>query len=158
VFPCSLRADRRHVGVLLFLAFGMIPLAGCGKARKPVIVAGKVSYKGQPVGGGTIALHPVTEGAPIPGGIRPDGTFSFGDVPPGEYQVAIETESIRQFAKKGGNYMKMSGAKVPEGMKVSDAPDSSYVAIPKKFADPKTSGLTWKVEGMSPTKDFDLTN
>ena len=33
-----------------------------------------------------------------------------------------------------------------------------HVAIPPKYKDPKTSGLTWDVKGGRNTKDFDLTD
>jgi len=151
------RSFRPLFAILILLASVLLPLAGCAKSNKAVIVSGKVSYKGKPLGGGTIQFHPAT-GDPIPGGINPDGTFSFGGVPPGPSRITIETESIRNTVQKGGDYMRMPGAKIPEGMKVSDAPQPTYVPIPKKYADPNTSGLTWDVNSGNSTKDFNLTD
>jgi hypothetical protein len=154
----SIRSFRPFVSLFVLLAAVMLPLAGCGKTNKPLTVSGKISYKGKALGGGTIKFHPSAEGAGmVPGNIKPDGTFSFG-VPAGQSQISIETESVRDVARKGGNYMKMPGAKIPEGMKVSDTPDPTYVPIPKKYADPKTSGLTWDVSPGNNTKNFDLTD
>jgi hypothetical protein len=153
-----IQSFRPFVSLLVLLAAVMLFLAGCDKGKKPLMVSGKISYKGKPLGGGTIKFHSSMEGAGVvPGNIKPDGTFSFG-APAGQSRITIETESVRDVARKGGNYMKMPGAKIPEGMKVSDSPDPTYVSIPKKYADPNTSGLTWDVNSTNKTKDFDLTD
>ncbi|HWG45231.1 MAG TPA: hypothetical protein VN688_20875 [Gemmataceae bacterium] len=153
-----IRPFRWFFSVPVLLALMLLPLAGCAKSNKAVIVSGKITHKGKPLGGGTIQFHPTAGGGPIPGGIKPDGTFSFGGVPPGESRITIETESIRSTVQHGGDYMRMPGAKIPEGMKVSSAPQPTYVPIPKKYADLNTSGLTWDVNSGNATKNFDLTD
>jgi hypothetical protein len=157
--PHSLHRSFCRTGcLLLVLAFGAFSLAGCGGAKKPLVVSGKVTKKGQPLGGGTMQFHPAGGGPIVPGSINPNGTFSFGGVPPGEYTITIETESVRDIVKRGGNYMKMHPDKIPEGMKVPDKPDPTYVPINRKYSDPKQSGLTWNVSSSNQSKDFDLTD
>jgi hypothetical protein len=85
--------DRRPVrGIsLLFLVFGALVLAGCsgGGAAK---VSGKVTYKGNPVTGGSVSFNPVAKGNSYPGkpaaaNVQPDGTYSVEEVVPGSEQI-----------------------------------------------------------------------
>lgn len=59
---------------ILFAAASLIFLAGCG--AKVNTVAGKVSYNGQPVTGGSITLVPEAGGGkPAAANVQSDGTF-----------------------------------------------------------------------------------
>jgi hypothetical protein len=125
-------------------ALSIFLVAGCGGgSKKQGKVTGKVTYGGEPLGGGNVLLvaageHPQTFTA----GIKSDGTYDLAGVPPGEYFVGVETESIKSQA--GGMY-NMGGMKPPAGVKVDQPPQlentPKYVAIPPKYKDPKTSGL-----------------
>ena len=74
-----------------------LSLVGCGGVKSGL--SGTVTYNGKPVTGGSIKLHPqagakATE--PILIQIDPSsGTFTNQELPPGTYQVAIETESVK---------------------------------------------------------------
>lgn len=149
---------------LVGLPLALFLLSGCSGGSKAATVSGKVMYKGQPVTGGTLTLYP-TDGkggnSLIP--IKPDGTFSTTDVPPGAKQVSIETESIKGAPTGGYNQKPPPGAKPPDGAapKMPDIDTSNqpkYVKIPKKYDNPKTSGLTWDIGKSKNTKDFDLTD
>jgi hypothetical protein len=109
---------------------GSLPAAE--KPGKTGAVQGKVTYKGLPVTGGTVAFHPA-KGKPVVAKIQADGGYSAKDVPVGEVVVAVETESVK---KAGG------GAK--------------YVKIPAKYAGPKTSGITVTIKEGKQTYDIDL--
>jgi hypothetical protein len=137
------------------LALSPALLTGCGKASgRNAVVSGKVSYKGQPVTGGLIKFVPADNGSPALGPINGDGTFSFGGVPFGPMQIGIDTESVRNAAR--ADYTRTG--KAPPGTRLPESagPRPAYVPLPKKYADPKTSGLTWDVQRGSLTKDFDL--
>jgi hypothetical protein len=128
-------------------------LTGCGGSSKTAVVSGKVSYKGRPVTGGTIKFIPADNGPPSLGPINPDGTFSFGGVPFGTMQIGIDTESVRNAAR--ADYTKTG--KAPPGTQMPPStPHAAYVPLPKKYADPKTSGLTWDLKRGNLTKDIDL--
>jgi hemoglobin len=81
-------------------------------------VSGKVTYKGVPVPAGTIAFHP-KEGKAISAKLSEDGSYSADMVPPGEYAVTVETDSVK--------------------------PPAKFVKLPKKYAGPETSGLKYTV-------------
>ncbi|HEY7309148.1 MAG TPA: hypothetical protein VH643_07225 [Gemmataceae bacterium] len=145
---------RVIVGCALLLGL----LAGCGgKSKKDLSLSGKVSYKGQPVTGGTLTLTPTDGGNTPPANtqIRGDGTYLI--VPPalGELKVSIETESIRG-RSRGTPY-----AFVPKGEKQPDIDTSkmpAYVQIPPKYAKAATSGLSITIQQGKNEKNFDLTD
>lgn len=146
------------VGVLV-ASVGL--LAGCGGSQNAATLSGKVTYPtpDKPVTGGAITLHP-SDGRPLSAPIKWDGTFTLAAVPVGDVKVTIETESIKGMS--GGNpYQPSPGMKPPEGDKpiVFDTPNRPrYVKIPKKYSDPKTTTLSYKVEKTGvQTKDFNLT-
>lgn len=78
--------------VLLLLAAS----TGCGEKTDAVPVAGKVSYKGEPLKNGTVMFIPDGGGTAATGEIQPDGTFKLttfrkddGAVP-GDYTVVVQ--------------------------------------------------------------------
>jgi hypothetical protein len=150
---------------VLGLPLALLLLSGCSGTSKNSTVSGKVTYKGQPVTGGTLTLHP-TDGKggsfpPIP--IKPDGTFMTTDVPAGSWQVAIETESIKGMPTGGYNAKPPQGQKPPDGAapkmpEIDTSGQPKYVQIPKKYSDPKTSNLTWDIVKGKNDKTFELTD
>jgi hypothetical protein len=147
--------------LLLFapLLAGLL-LIGCKSSSTPARVEGKVTYKGTPVTGGTITFHPV--GGEVSGNyqciIKGDATYYQEQMPSGEMIVTVETETINpnpkdrpKDAQMMGAQDKMMGAdpkmmlnKMKEmGKAPADAGQTtgSYVPIPLKYADVKTSTL-----------------
>jgi len=106
-------------------------LAGCGGDSSKATISGKVAYNNAPVTGGTLTLYPAS-GAPYPINIKADGTFNVSDVPVGEMEVGIDTGAVPVAPPAGS----AAGQGLPP-----------HVDIPKKYKDPKTSGLTWDVKG-----------
>jgi hemoglobin len=93
-------------------------------------VTGKVFFKGQPLQGGEVTFIGKKT---FKGAIDKDGTFRVKDIEPGEYKVAVTS----------------SPAKV--------APATPKpVAIPAKYNDPDTSGLTYTVLKGEQTYDIQL--
>jgi hypothetical protein len=136
------------------LAVGLVLLLSLAvAAAKPAssVVKGSVTYKGQPITGGTIAFHPA-RGKPVKASLEADGTYYAKNVPVGEVKVTIETESLRA---KGNPKAK---AKPPDKDKPKDKDSKPpvYVAIPKKYADVETTPLRLKVKGGKQTADFKL--
>jgi len=114
-------------------------------------VSGKVTYKGKPLPGGNVTFAG-KDGKSLAAAIHEDGTYSLEKVPPGEYKVAVETESLRK-AAPGGGVPPKGGDKIAPPP-AADAP--KYVAIPVKYANPETSGLTYTVKTGKQTFDIDL--
>jgi hypothetical protein len=146
---------RTHVRPLLLLPLVLVLACGCGgRAAK---LSGHVTYKGQPVGGGSVSFYPKTGGG-YSAIIAPDGTYTTTDLPPGEMAVAIETESakgkeITEQTGGGGHKAPMSprpgaGEGAPRG--------GQYVKIPDKYKNQETSGLSVTLTSGPQTKDFPL--
>ncbi|HZT82971.1 MAG TPA: hypothetical protein VFA26_22265 [Gemmataceae bacterium] len=120
-------------------------------------MSGSVKYKGQPVTGGTLTLHPADgKGAPTTVNITPAGTFVATGVSPGKMKVTVETESVKGMS---------GGYKVPKDMskdnKVPQFDTSNmpvYVPIPKKYASAQTTPLTWDIGKGNNKQDFELTD
>jgi hypothetical protein len=113
-------------------------------------VSGKVAYKGQPVTGGTVTFAAKEGKATVSAAIAADGTYSAEKVPVGEYNIGIETESVKPKAGPGGLVPPKGGDKVPPA--AADAP--KYVKFPEKYADPRKSGLTFTVKKGKQTLDI----
>lgn len=159
----------------LTLPFLLVLALGCSSSRTPCSVHGKLSYKGQPLGGGSIIFLPAKEDA---GGgyqfnINPDGTYEGGSMPAQEYIVTIDTESAKgsntstdynpggrggQGKDKAGRnaYMEQMKKNAPAGAGQSQQP--TYVKIPEKYNDKAKSGLQVKLTNGKNKKDFDLTD
>lgn len=146
-------------------------IAGCtGSSKTPCTVSGKVTYKGQPVTGGSIAFNPTSEDQQGMYGydIKPDGTYEgTSSLPVGEYIVVIDTESLNPNKAKqdaggmGGKNEKMQQMyreKMKQMGKGGNPPQGTYVQIPKKYSDKKTSDLKAKLTSGKNVKDFELTD
>jgi hypothetical protein len=143
---------------LLACALGIVSSSCSRKGSTPSgpIISGKVTLKGAPVTGGSMTFLP-QKGSPTLITIMPDGTYKASGVPTGEILVGIETESIRGKAPKDGKLTDPGVISKPPSGVPGTAPMAVYVPIDKKYADPKTSGLTVTIsEQPEQTKDFDL--
>jgi hypothetical protein len=140
-----------RAGLAATLAVSITLLSGCGSSKKDGRISGKVMYGNEPLGGGTIILLSTEEGKSQastlpPIGIGVKGNYESGGIPPGEYYVGVETDSIKQMAGGAGGMYNMGGMKPPPGKEVNMPQfDTSnmpkYVEIPAKYKDPKQSGL-----------------
>lgn len=132
---------RKLATLVLAAASGL--LTGCGsKAASPIPlseVKGVVSYQGQPLANGTIAFMPV------------NGTnTATGDIVNGQYSLSTFTKA--DGAPQGDFRVAVTAWDKQPGMGVEGVP-----SIPRKYLDPKTSGLTATVsQENSQTIDFPL--
>ncbi len=86
-----------RIGFVSALILSMTVLAGCDSAsKKNLSLCGKVTYKDQPVSGGSLTLHPADgKSQPISIPLASDGTFLVSSPPTGDMKVTIETDSVR---------------------------------------------------------------
>jgi hypothetical protein len=153
---------RLRLAILFLLVCAMV---GCssGNSAVPGSIAGKITYKGQPVKGGTMKFFG-TDGVGYDAKILPTGAYSATDIPIGELVVTVDTESLKpkDIVPKGKDAdarMKMAGGgqKAPED-RIVYKPEDLYVQIPAKYGTPKTSPLKVTVSKGRNTQDFDLTD
>jgi hypothetical protein len=141
--------------LFVVLAFG----CGAKNPQAPARVSGKVTYKGEPLKGGTLAFHTKDAGI-YTCQIGSDGNYSIIDLPTGDLVVVVETESINP-GKKTATYGKGQRPEYrPPGAPtdVAKADPAAYVKIPAKYANPKTSPLQVTLAKGSQVKDFELTD
>lgn len=132
------RPGRRHGVGLLSIAVVAIAMTGCGEAkpaRTPVFpIKGTITFKGQPMPGALVALHPKSpiEGTPSPrANVTKEGAFEVstydgGDgAPAGDYTLTV------LWYKQVKN-----GADIVAGPNV----------VPQKYAKVETSDLTISVK------------
>jgi hypothetical protein len=93
---------------------------GCGKSgTTPASVHGKITYNGEILKGGQIALHDKNGGGLYSAPIGLDGTYHIADLPIGTMGVTIETETVK--AKQNPTYGAGRGG--GKGAVVSKAPE-----------------------------------
>lgn len=124
------------------------PIAGCSESLdrpKTFPVAGKVTYKGQPVPKGTITFQP-DQGQASVGEIQPDGayrlsTFGEGDgAVPGHYRVYVISNTADPNLMPGSS----PGWKPPKDL------------VPAKYGKAETSGLETTVSEDKKEYNFEL--
>jgi hypothetical protein len=146
------------LGCLVCAVLALAP--GCASETRPKLtggkVAGKVTLDGKAVTGGTITLYQ-NNGKRVLIPIGPEGDFISPNVPVGEVRVSIETESAKMPAE-APDEIAMPKNIDPEMAKFMEQfKKPAYVAIPKRYNDPGTSGLTITITQGKQARDFDLT-
>jgi hypothetical protein len=144
---------------MLFLVLAV----GCGKGKKGQLSGEITTSEGRKVTAGTITFH--TESGSIPRPIGADGTYSVNQLPLGEVEVTVETESANPNVKRqtGADYAKKSGKVLKPGSQGMSSPmpetggtaeKGEYVPIHPKYRDKKTSPLKFTVSGGKQTENF----
>ena len=121
-----MRGRMRTFGVgvaVVLLVVAVRPTAA--EDRKPATgsVEGKVSYKGKPLPGGIVGFH-LASGKLVLVKLKADGSYRVPVVPVGAAKITVETKPAKP---------------VPGGK------PAQFIAIPKKYASPETSGITYTV-------------
>ena len=150
---------------LLSLALG----CGPGNTNTAANVSGKVTYHDQPVTAGTVTFQPKGEVSGFPCAIAEDGTYTASNLPVGDMNVFVETESVNPAIPKpvygppgggqpgGGQQQPAAPPPNPEGtITTTQAPAGKYVKIPAKYNDLKNPALTATLTAGKQTKDFNL--
>lgn len=117
---------RILVGVPLLFAL-MLFVSGCGGNRATARVSGTVTYKGQPLKGGTVSFLP-SDGGAYTAAIAEDGTYATTNVTTGEMTVTVSTSHLNPKAEKQEYGAGKSGKKAPAGGRV---PSKAMVAKEK---------------------------
>jgi hypothetical protein len=129
---CRARSVALLIGAVALSTFG------CGSAEKPIDVAGKVTFRGEPVAEGAIQFIDDRTGRGGQVDLGPDGGYAV-KLFAGEYKVAVTPPYIEDNS---------SGMPNPYYKKVKN--------IPKKYHSTATSGFTAAVSREKASHDFNL--
>jgi hypothetical protein len=122
----------RSCRLVLAVVAGLLA-SGCGGARTGT-VAGKVSYRGQPLPGGFVDF--ISENGQVTTGpIKPDGTYAVAHVPIGPAAITVRDLS--------GALGERSG-------------QARSLKLPLRYRSPEGSGLRYAVTAGRQEHDFDL--
>jgi hypothetical protein len=132
--------DRSLTRASMLFAIGValsVAVIGCGPKQvadpNRTTISGTVTFNGKPLPGGAITFESKEKHINTTISLRAEGRYTTDRVPLGPVQVSIETESL----KFGSPHL--------------------HVAIPAKYADTATSGLTVDVkEGINENVNFKL--
>src|SRR5207302_362988 len=133
----------------------LLVAAGCG--RSTGTVSGKVTFKNQPLKGGTVTFTPKDGPGFVIAQIQPDGSYTAENVPVGETAVTVETETVAP-RKMPKGVINTKGIKNAEGEAVEtpysyERSGDNYVKIPPGYSNPSKSGLQLTVTSGSQTYD-----
>jgi hypothetical protein len=129
----------RPVSAAALVGAAVLLAAGCGSADKPIDIAGKVTFKGEPVAEGSVQFIEDRTGRGAEVDLGRDGTYK-ARLFAGEYKVVVTPPYMVD---------QSSGMPNPYYKKVKN--------IPKKYHSTETSGLTAGVSRDQTTHDFALT-
>jgi len=128
-------------------------LCAFGCASKSATVAGKVTFQGQPVGGGSVIVY-CPDKQIARGIIGPDGSYSIPNVPCGSAVVTVQAPMrLPDGLRLRQNVPPSTGGPVPPTL---GADDTNRVQIPQRYALPEESGLVVVVDRAHVTYDIDL--
>jgi hypothetical protein len=143
------------VALLCCLAL-CLTATGCGSKGS---VSGKVLYKGEPLGGGSVLFVP--QGQPsISTRINADGVYTIDNIAAGPVKISVETKSAQPGKGPPRGLPKPPPGAVPKDAasiyNPAPASNGKYVVIPDNYSDPEKSELTYTVVGGSQTHNIDL--
>jgi hypothetical protein len=148
------------------LVLPLLGPSGC-TAGKPGLgtVTGRVTYRGQPVTGGSITFvaAPAAAGeGRYTFGVDAHGSYFASQLPVGVFHIAIETESAKNRGNPADMLKKMRpppGVQVPAVLTPSPEAAANmprYMKLPARYAKAETSGLSLTVAEGRQRMDFDL--
>ena len=137
---------------VLLAALALLPLAGCGGPAGPktVAVTGEVTYAGKAIKDAAILFAPVDLAKSQPGTATSDNDGRYvaitnnnlSGLMPGDYKVSVVAYKVP-----------LQNIPPVELSKMGD----SNLAVPKKYHDVSTSGLTVTIDPKVSSETFDLT-
>jgi hypothetical protein len=151
-----------------FVSLVLICAVGCGGARGSV--AGKVTFRGQPVMAGSVVMCG-SDKRPATSAIEENGTYSLEDVPVGQVQVAVVSPNPAIAANRSKALAIVAKAKakakatdkfdyeaiVPqEASAGSEGPKKRWVRLPKDVEFPDRSGITTTIRPGENTFNIEL--
>jgi hypothetical protein len=161
----SLRARQLTRGFFLVILVAACAVAGCSPAIGNV--AGKVTYQGKELKGGTVTLTSTQNGPNYGTEIGEDGSYSISNVRAGVYKVCVTTAHLKS---ENTGPMPPGGGGPKVAPSAPDLPPTAsnpriarenhnlkrYVSIPESYSNPETTELTYTVTGGDQQHNIEL--
>ncbi len=145
------RRSREAVRIVCFAVGAALLVSGCGPRTSTVV--GTVTFRGQPVAGGSVVVY-CADKQIARGIIGPDGTYAIPNVPPGTAVVTVQAPARAPVGLQlKQNLPPSQGGPIAPAVGAAGAP---RVAIPPRYALPEESGLSVAVDRGQVTYDIDL--
>jgi len=128
---------RRELGMLIL--FGVMSLVGCSNKKPAGSIAGKVTYKGQPVTLGSINFYDSGRGMAANSKLDGSGNYSITELEVGTYKVYLSPP-------------------IPEQLPPGTPPKKEKFDVPAKFQDPARSTITKEVKAGKNDIPVDITD
>jgi hypothetical protein len=147
-----------------FLLAGLLLyVTGCGNGRLPLVPAsGMVTLDGAPVAAATVTLMPRAGGRPATGLSDEQGRFTLSTFAPGDGAVAGEYDAVvTKLVAKPAAGRAAPGADdglAPDTMGAMPSEQDYRSLLPRRYADPRTSGLTVELRTSGPPFEISLTS
>jgi hypothetical protein len=158
------RSRRRDMGrEAVVVAALFLVVVGCGTGRPPLVATtGTVTLDGKPVASATVTLMPRAGGRPATGTTDQAGRFTLSTFAPGDGAVvggydAVVTKLELKKPVAGGGVAADDGL-APDTMGAIPAEEDYRSLLPKRYADPRTSGLAVEVTAGGPPLELALTS
>jgi hypothetical protein len=138
--------------------------AGCGSDQGRV--SGQVRYNNKPLPGGLLTFVPTdTTKRPVAAAIDENGRYS-ASVPLGEVRIAVDNRELQAVERPIGALPPPGGIKLPAAEKqggeakaspsAKKRPPGTYVPIPTKYYDVRTSDQSYTVQSGPQPHDVEL--
>jgi hypothetical protein len=148
----DLRATARRGGCAACAALLTLAVSGCESDRGSV--SGKVTYRRQPLGGGTVLFYGPDQSVTA-SLIAADGTYRAPNLPLGHFRVAVVPHPPIPPGLSRANREAPPAARAPAVYTVS-GPEVRAVRIPERYRHPERSGLSLQVDRAEQTYDIEL--
>jgi hypothetical protein len=128
----------------------LLAALGCGSGS--ATVSGKVTYKGEPLPAGSVAIYGAN-GKVQSVTIGTDGTYTISKAPVGDVKMTVVTPN----PSPGAQQSKGATRKHPGAEDTASSPPLKVVPIPERYTDPDKSGLNFTLKPGEQTINLDLT-
>jgi hypothetical protein len=146
------------------LAGLLLHATGCGNGRPPLVaITGVVTLDGAPVAAATVTLMPRAGGRPATGATDQQGRFTLTTFAPGdgavvgEYDVVVTKMGVTKPAA-GRTSPGADDGLAPDTMGAMPSEQDYRSLLPRRYADPRTSGLTVALRTGGPPLEISLTS